>query len=96
MGILDRVLGHRAENKQPDARPEVAEVTSENCPHTALVTHWENPADMGKADLATYRCEACDQVFGYDEARQYLEQPPAVLASTPEAPLPYDDGSGST
>ncbi|MEX1194418.1 MAG: hypothetical protein WD904_14315 [Dehalococcoidia bacterium] len=79
MGILDKILGH----DEPVA--EVPPVDDAPCPHTALAQHWDSLDEMGKAELATYRCESCSLEFSYQEARQYLEEPPAVLASTPES-----------
>jgi transposase-like protein len=51
------------------------------CPHTALTPHWENPNDMGKKELATYTCEACHETFNYEQAKQFLDHAPAVVAS---------------
>jgi hypothetical protein len=48
---------------------------------------------MGKDELATYNCEACGRTFTHEQAQQYLENPPAVLAA--DAPRPYDDQSRS-
>lgn len=78
MGILKKVLsGHDDAEQQRGLR----EPTEENCPHTALITHWDEPGDLGKKDKATYTCESCGQVFSYEQAREFLEKPPAVLAS---------------
>ncbi|MEO8458419.1 MAG: hypothetical protein ABI559_11475 [Chloroflexota bacterium] len=90
MGVLKKVFGHEDE-KQADATPPVAEVHEPVCPHTALAPHWDNPEDMGKGELATYTCEACGEKFSYSQAQQYLNQPPAALASVGRAPQPYDD-----
>ena len=39
------------------------------------------PADLGKPEKATYTCESCSRVFSYEEAQEFLNKPPAVLAS---------------
>jgi hypothetical protein len=78
MGILKKVLGGHEDVEQ---QPAPSELTEENCPHTALITHWDEPGDLGKKDKATYTCESCGRVFNYEQARQFLEKPPAVLAS---------------
>jgi hypothetical protein len=71
------VLGGRDEGDGRD-KEQPAEA---KCPHTALVTHWDEPADLGNREKATYTCEACREVFTYEQARQYLDRPPAVLSS---------------
>ena len=61
--------------------PDAPEVNEAQCPHTALTPHWSQPADMGKAQLATYNCEACHETFNYEQAQQYLNRAPTVLTS---------------
>ncbi len=78
MGILKKVLGTHEEGEEP---PRSAELTEDTCPHTALITHWDEPGDLGKKDKATYTCESCGQVFSYEQAREFLDKPPAVLTS---------------
>jgi hypothetical protein len=51
------------------------------CPHTALTPHWDNVDDMGKKEAATYTCEACGDKFTYEQAQQYLENAPSIVAS---------------
>jgi hypothetical protein len=77
-------------DKQEDM-PDVPEVKEAECPHTALAPHWQEPADMGKPELTTYACESCGQTFNYADAQQFVNQPPAVLASVGRTPQPYDD-----
>jgi hypothetical protein len=83
MGILDKIFGRYDRPTQPE---DESVPTEESCPHTALVPHWDNPADMGVKERAEYRCESCGQTFSYEDALQFLEQPPAVLAGvTPDS-----------
>jgi len=82
MGILKKVLGGGANEDGP---PDTHEETAPECPHTALVSHWNDPSDMGKPEKATYTCDACGQTFSYEEAREFLNQPPPpVLAASRE------------
>jgi hypothetical protein len=82
MGILKKVLGGGTEE---GTAPEVTEVGEPECPHTALVNHWDDPADMGKAEKATYICDACGQTFTYEQAQEFLNQPPAPLVAAGKA-----------
>jgi hypothetical protein len=86
MGILQRVFG-RSE------KPEEADSTPENCPHTALVPHWDRPEDMGDKTRAMYRCDACGATFDYDAALEFLEEPPAVLTSVAPDSERYENPS---
>ena len=61
--------------------PEKTEAMEPQCPHTSLSPHWQEPADMGKKELASYTCDSCGQIFNYAEARQYLERPPVTLTA---------------
>ena len=61
--------------------PDAPEVNEAQCPHTALTPHWDQPGDMGKAQLATYTCEACHEPFNYEQAQQNLNKAPTVLSS---------------
>jgi hypothetical protein len=79
--------------KQEDAMPDVPEVNERECPHTALAPHWQEPGDMGKAELATYTCESCGQTFPYAQAQQFLTKPPAVMTALPREPGPNDEAS---
>jgi len=81
MGILDKILG-----RGPRTDGVTEELTEDNCPHTALAPHWENPDDMGNDEAATYRCESCGETFSYNEAREFLEKPPSVLTAVSEPP----------
>jgi hypothetical protein len=89
MGILQRIFG-RTEKSGPAIEQDS---TPDNCPHTALVPHWDNPADMGDKTRAMYRCEACGATFDYDSAVQFLEEPPAVLTSVVPDPERAEDDS---
>jgi hypothetical protein len=73
--------------------PDVPEVNERECPHTALAPHWQEPGDMGKAELATYTCESCGQKFPYAQAQQFLTKPPAVMTALAREPGPNDDAS---
>jgi hypothetical protein len=61
--------------------PDAEKTIDAQCPHTALTPHWDQPADMGKSELATYSCEACSATFSNAEAQQYLNRAPTVLSS---------------
>jgi hypothetical protein len=78
MGILKKVLGHETKD---DDRPESGPIAEPECPHTALISHWALPEDLGRPEKATYTCEACGTTFSYAEAQEFLNKPPAVLAS---------------
>jgi hypothetical protein len=91
MGLLDRILGKR-ETKDVPAEPKYEEVKPAECPHTALTPHWQNPDEMGQKEKATYRCDACGESFPYEQAKDFLDQPPAVLLNTARAPEVEDDG----
>lgn len=77
MGILKKVFGQEEEEQ----RTANSIQTEHECPHTSLVPHWDSPDDMGKSDRATYRCEACGQVFSFDQAQKFLNQAPEAVAS---------------
>jgi len=77
MRILDKILHSETGG---DAKRE-ASLEEPACPHTSVVAHWEMPGDIGRPELATYKCESCGQAFSYYEARQYMETPPPVVAS---------------
>ena len=48
-----------------DEEPE----TEIACPHTVLGPHWDDPADLGKEDLASsYKCDVCGETFTPEEA----------------------------
>ena len=74
MAFSLRNLFRRHEEPAPVATaPEAADEpeTVIECQHTILVAHWEDPADLGKEDLASsWRCEACGQSFTPDEAAE--------------------------
>lgn len=56
-------------------KSQVQPVQTAPCPHTSLVQRWEQLQDIGKAEKATYVCDACGASFNYEEAQQYLERP---------------------
>jgi transposase-like protein len=70
---------------------EKPEANEPQCPHTALTSHWQEPKDMGKAELATYTCESCGQTFPYAQAQQYLNKPPAALTAVASERRELDD-----
>jgi hypothetical protein len=44
------------------------------CPHVTLVAHWENAADLGHQDRASwFQCEACGTRFTPDEVARLRE-----------------------
>lgn len=65
MGFLDRLL-HRKEESA--AAVSVAEP---ECPHVALVPHWDAAEDIGHADrVVRYECESCKASFGREEGER--------------------------
>jgi rubredoxin len=84
MGILDKILG-KDKSHESEPAPNQPEELEPECPHTAMTPHWDSLDDMGKEELATYNCEACGRMFAHDQAQQYLDNPPAVLANDPTA-----------
>ena len=89
MGILKKVFG--GSEADQSERTDASAVEAAECPHTALTSHWDNAADMGKPEVATYTCDACGAAFSYAEAQQFLNQPPAVLLAAGRASDMYDD-----
>jgi hypothetical protein len=58
------------------SRDEAAEVAIQpkSCPHVNLVPRWDNAADMGREELATYwTCGSCGQQFTPEEASELRE-----------------------
>jgi hypothetical protein len=80
IGILNKVL-HRSEEKEDEKTPLGAADLEPVCPHTALTQHWDKLEDMGKQELATYRCESCYAEFSADEAKLLMDQPPSALVA---------------
>lgn len=67
MGFLNRLL-HRKE----EATSAVG-VAEPECPHAAVVPHWDSAEDIGHADRVTrYECESCKSSFGREEGEQLL------------------------
>lgn len=65
MGILDRIL------KPGRKQGETATAEPEECPHLAVVPHWDDAADMGKEDrVSYYTCDACHARLSPAEAAQ--------------------------
>jgi hypothetical protein len=93
MGILDKLLGRDKPQEKAATAQQTTDLDAPECPHTAMTPHWDSLDDMGKDELATYNCEACGRIFTFEQAQEYLENPPAVLADA--APSPYDDKSKS-
>jgi hypothetical protein len=53
---------------QEDSAPLPQHGTTE-CPHSVLIPHWDNVADMGKTERAdSFRCDACHREFTPGEA----------------------------
>ncbi len=66
-------------------------IETPSCPHTALTQRWDNPADVGKKELATYVCEVCGQTFNYNEAQPLMEHPNVqAVEKADEAPADSD------
>lgn len=76
MGVLGKMFKKDAE--QPE------DVETPPCPHTALVQRWENPEDMGNAELARYVCDSCGESFSYDEAKSFIEQVSSRFEDVPQ------------
>lgn len=65
MGFLNRLL-HRK-----DEATSAVGVAEPECPHVALVPHWDSAEDIGQADKVTrYECESCKSSFGREEGEQ--------------------------
>jgi hypothetical protein len=65
MGLFDKLKGKKDEGKSEEAAPAAAVA----CPHTILLPHWDDIADMGKEDRATsFTCQSCGQTFTRVEA----------------------------
>ena len=69
MGLMDVLRGRSGKaTAQRRTEPPV-------CDHRSLLPRWNRAEDMGRDDLATsYQCEACNQVFGVEEARRLREE----------------------
>jgi transposase-like protein len=66
MGFLDRLRGRKSTSATAQAHPPPPD-----CPHTALVPHWDDAADMGKEDkITSYKCEACQDTFSHEEGER--------------------------
>jgi len=78
MRLLSKIFGRDKASEEPKQH-EVGPEDLAECPHTALTPHWDRPQDMGKEELAMYRCESCGLEFSYGDSRQYVDQPPGVL-----------------
>lgn len=50
---------------------EPAEVPGPECPHAALVPHWNTVEEMGKPEAVTrYTCESCGASFPREEGER--------------------------
>jgi transposase-like protein len=70
MGILDSLFG-----KKKDAATAAVEEKpiEEECPHGSMTPHWDNAADLGKADLiSSYVCEGCGKTFSKEEGERVM------------------------
>ena len=75
MSFLSRLFGRK---ESPTASP--AELVEPECPHVALVPHWDSAGDMGKADKVTsYSCEACKGTFPREEGDRLMTEEKARL-----------------
>ena len=74
MSFLSRLFGRKQASA---AQPEVIQP---ECPHVALVPHWDSAGDMGKADNVTsYSCEACKGTFPREEGDRLMAEETARL-----------------
>jgi len=65
MGFLDRLL-HRKEEAA-----SVVGVAEAECPHVALVPHWDTAGDIGNREKVTrYECESCKASFGREDGER--------------------------
>ena len=75
MTFFKRLFGRKEATpvaQAPMAAPE--------CPHVALVPHWDSAGDMGKADKVTsYSCEACKGTFPREEGDRLMTEEKARL-----------------
>lgn len=69
MGFLNRLLHRKGE---PASAVGIAEP---ECPHVALVPHWNLAEDIGHADkVVRYECESCKASFGRDEGERLRDR----------------------
>ncbi len=65
MGFLDRLL-HRK-----DEAASAVDVAEPECPHVALVPHWDSAEDIGHGEkVVRYECESCKASFGREEGER--------------------------
>ncbi len=65
MGFLNRFL-HRKE-----AGASAVGVAEKECPHVALVPHWDSAEDIGHSEKVTrYECESCKASFAREEGER--------------------------
>lgn len=65
MGFLDRLL------RRKEGAAAAVGVAEAECPHVALVPHWDSAEDIGHADkVVRYECESCKASFGREEGER--------------------------
>ena len=57
-------------NPNSNASSAAERVANGECPHVAVTPRWDNIQDMGKADRATYVCDACGASLTPAEAEE--------------------------
>ena len=87
MGFLDKLFGGSKEKSM------AAVIEAPPCPHVVMVPRWDTASDIGITDKASrFICEACEQVFTPEEARNLQATasdrlPPPVEEKTAEEML---------
>ena len=62
MGFLNRLF------QRKDASPSAVEIAEPQCPHVALVPHWDSADDIGHSEkVSRYECESCKATFQREE-----------------------------
>jgi len=69
MGFLDRLF------QRKDRSPSAVEIAEPECPHVALVPHWDAAEDIGRSDKVTrYECESCKASFPREEGERLRDK----------------------
>jgi hypothetical protein len=70
MELFGRHRHHEPKPLSPEDKDYIPPQPDAVCPHTDLIAHWDNAADMGHEDkISGYRCESCHKIFSAAEAQ---------------------------
>ena len=65
MGFLNRLF------QRKDTSPSAVEIAEPQCPHVALVPHWDSADDIGNSEkVSRYECESCKESFPREEGER--------------------------